>query len=232
MTEAAGEYLEQLAERWARLAAGTTSEERTRVIADGLAEVMAASDALAKVGIGDPQAAEQAVRRLEGLGGRQVAVFRHTDGVRGAWWGVRHNPSHPLRRRLGEMFGRVRDIWYHLGGDETPALEGVVPGPFPARHSDVVVISVERWSDGVTIHSAAPPPKRDGGGYPPWASRLKDDAGTAYSQSGGGGGGGDRLIRTKSSFAPSIPREARTLWITVMGSEIDVDLAETVWDPP
>jgi hypothetical protein len=232
VTEAAGEYLEQLAERWARLARSTTSEERVRVIVDGLAEVMAASHALTEVGLGDPQAAEQAVRRLEGLAGRQLVVSRHRDGIRGAWWGVRHNPSHPLRRRLGEMFDRLRDIWDHLRGDETPVLEGVVPGPFPAGHSDVAVISVERWSDGVTIHSAAPPPERDGGGEPRWASRLEDDAGTAYSPTEGGGGGGDRLIRTRSSFAPSIRRETRTLRITVMSSRIEVDLAETVWDPP
>ena len=108
----------------------------------------------------------------------------------------------------------------------------VVPGPFPARHSYVVVISVERWSDGVTIHSAAPLPERDGGGDPPWASRLKDDARTAYSQSRGWRWGRRPPHPDEVLVCALDPPRSEDALDHGHGSEIDVDLAETLGDPP
>jgi hypothetical protein len=53
---------------------------------------------------------------------------------------------------------------------------------------------------------------------------LRDDVGTAYSPRGGGSGGSDQGRRGHQDFAPGPPPDARHLYVSWRGKQIDVPL--------
>jgi hypothetical protein len=229
MTQTAGEYLEALAERWAAEAGARSGHERASVVAEGLGQVMAAAEALAVAGLDDPGATSRAVSRLEAVAGRQVAVLRSRNGVGGAWWRLRHDPTCPVREWLGEVVDRARGARRRIRGRDAPVLEGVAAGPFARAGAAVAVISIERWTDGPAVQCLRTAGAEDDEAGPPWASGLEDDVGTTYAAVAGGGGGGDAVMRSTSFFRPAIPHHARTLWVTGPGGRVEVDLCATTW---
>ncbi len=108
----------------------------------------------------------------------------------------------------------------------TPRLVRVVPIGREVDAGDghqLVLLSLEIWSDWLDLRLAVaasraagaqePSPQDLSAGYQAWT--LSDDLGTDYRPLGTSSGGGELFFVCQASFAPSPPKEAGTLTLTL-----------------